>query len=276
GEDFWCQGYSEPDAGSDLAALQMSAVEDGDDLVCNGHKLWTTFAHAANWIFCLVRTAREGPPQRGVTFVLIDMTSPGVEVRPIVMLTGEHIQNHVFFSDVRVPKANVVGAIGEGWSVAKYLMEFERGGAIRAPSLRARLERLEAAARDMAEPDLLTRLADAAIELDAFEALERRALSRPAANQRPPAEASLLKVLVTELGQRLTEIATDLAGVYAAPWQPHAARPGGPTPGFSAPDFVVGPEQSWTAAARYFNDRAASIYGGTNEIQRNIIGRTLA
>lgn len=277
GDDVWCQGYSEPQAGSDLAALQMSAVEDGDDFVCSGHKLWTTFAHAANWIFCLVRTSREDIPQRGVTFVLIDMTTQGVEVRPIIMLTGEHIQNHVFFTDVRVPKAHVVGRIGEGWTVAKYLLEFERGAAVRSPGLRVRLRRLRHAAHEAAEPELLDRLAEASVELDTLEALELRALCRPAASERAATEPSMLKVLVTELGQRLTEIAVELAGVYSAPFQPHAACPGGPIPGFQPPpqNFIAGPEQSWTAAGRYFNDRAASIYAGTNEIQRNIMSRTI-
>ena len=118
GEDYWCQGYSEPDAGSDLATLRMSAVDDGDSLVCNGRKVWTTHAHAANWIFCLVRTAREAIPQRGITFLLIDMRSPGVETRPIWFISGEAVQSEVFFTDVRVPKANVVGRIGDGWTVA--------------------------------------------------------------------------------------------------------------------------------------------------------------
>src|SRR5476651_530091 len=124
GEHFWCQGYSEPGSGSDLASLQMSAVEDGDDFICNGHKLWTTHANLANWMFCLVRTSQEAIRQQGITFLLIDMISPGVEVRPILMLSGEHIQNDVFFTDVRVPRANAVGRVGEGWTVAKYLMEF--------------------------------------------------------------------------------------------------------------------------------------------------------
>src|SRR5262245_6980202 len=135
GDIFWCQGYSEPNAGSDLAALQMSAVDDGDSFVCNGSKIWTTHAHAADWVFCLVRTSRESTLQQGITFILIDMKSPGVEVRPMIMLSGEHIQNEIFFTNVRVPKENVLGQVGMGWHVAKSLLEFERGGSVGSPGL---------------------------------------------------------------------------------------------------------------------------------------------
>ena len=134
GEDFWCQGYSEPHAGSDLAALTMSAVADGDDFICNGSKIWTTHAHESNMMFCLVRTDGSGKPQQGITFILIDMTAPGVTVNPIVMTSGEHIQNAVFFDDVRVPGANVIGQVDMGWTVAKYLLEFERGGSSYGPA----------------------------------------------------------------------------------------------------------------------------------------------
>lgn len=127
GADFWSQGYSEPHAGSDLAALSMSAVEDDDDFVCNGSKIWTTHAHESNMMFCLVRTSSDGKPQQGITFLLIDMTSPGVRVDPLIMTSGEHIQNAVFFDDVRVSKSNVIGEVDKGWTVAKYLLEFERG-----------------------------------------------------------------------------------------------------------------------------------------------------
>ena len=279
-EDFWCQGYSEPQAGSDLAALHMRAVDDGDAFVCTGHKLWTTYAHHANWIFCLVRTSQGAVRQEGVTFLLIDMTSPGVEVQPIVMLTGEHIQNHVFFTDVRVPKANIVGRVGEGWAVAKYLMEFERGGAVRAPGLHVRLKRLSEGLQTLAEdvPDrrnLRTRIAAAMREADALEALELRLLRRRAAGDAPGSDASLIKVIGSELSQKITEIALDLAGLYSAPFQPHAAAPGGDIPGAPPGGTPVGPEYAWTASGKYLNDRAASIYAGTNEIQRNILAKGL-
>lgn len=285
-EDFWCQGYSEPGSGSDLASLQMSAVEDGDDLVCNGHKLWTTHAHLANWIFCLVRTSRENIPQKGITFLLIDMTSPGVEVQPISFISGEHIQNHVFFTDVRVPKANVVGRIGDGWTVAKYLMQFERGGGVQAPGLRVRLNRIngmieaETAGREdlSAEAAALRRdAAEAAVRIDALEAVELRLLARLRAGEAPGPESSLQKTVGSELSQRLTEIALAAAGPYSAAYQPHLVSSGGPTPGYTPPNdgLGVGPDYSWTVAAKYFNDRAGSIYAGSNEIQRNIMAKAI-
>lgn len=273
GEEFWCQGYSEPDSGSDLASLSMQAVDDGDHLVCTGHKLWTTYAHAANWIFCLVRTSREAAPQRGITFLLIDMTSPGVTVRPSLSLSGEHIQNHVIFDAVRVPKANVVGAIGEGWTVAKALLEFERGGAVRAPSLKARIRAL-AQALPADSPDLRSQLAAVAADTDTLEALELRQLAGLDPGRSPGADAPMMKVLVTEIAQRLTEIALCAAGPYGAVYQPGAVCPGGDAPG-GLQGEGLGPEPLRPASLRYLNDRAATIYGGTNEIQRNILARTL-
>jgi len=280
GEHWWCQGYSEPGSGSDLASLQMSAVADGDDFVCNGHKLWTTHANVANWIFCLVRTSREAIPQQGITFLLIDMATPGVEVKPIVMLSGEHIQNDVFFTDVRVPKANVVGKVGEGWTVAKYLMQFERGGGVSAPGLGVRLEKIAEMARAEgldADPSFMRRLARAAIEVEALEAVELRTMSKLSQGEAPGAESSMMKTVSTELSQRLTELALEAAGVYGAPFQPHTVFPGGPTPGHVPPNdgFAAGPEHAWPVAAKYLNDRAGSIYAGTNEIQRNIMAKAV-
>ena len=284
GDDFWCQGYSEPQSGSDLATLQMNAVEDGDDFVCTGHKLWTTHAHEANWIFCLVRTSKEEIPQKGITFLLIDMTSPGVEVTPIVSLSGEHIQNHVFFTEVRVPKANAVGPIGQGWTVAKYLMQFERGGGVASPGMRARIAKaasiLEAQFpdRDDAEGIALRRqLAEAAVQVDALGAIELRVMSALSVGGAPGPESSILKTVGTELSQRLTEIALAGAGSYAGVYQPHMVSPGGPSPGFVPPPQRdgVGPDYSWTVAAKYLNDRAGSIYAGTNEIQRNIMAKAV-
>jgi len=281
GEHFWCQGYSEPGSGSDLASLQMRAAEDGDDFVCNGHKLWTTHANVANWIFCLVRTSKESIPQRGITFLLIDMTTPGVEVQPIISLSGEHIQNHVFFTDVRVPKANAVGPVGEGWTVAKYLMQFERGGGVSSPGLKVRagkIRRMLAALEDGPERRALgAQLTEAEIEIAAIEAVELRQMSKLSVGAAPGPESSLLKTVGTELSQRLTEIAITAAGLYAAPYQPHAVSPGGPTPGYRPPNdgAAVGPEITHTVASKYFNDRAGSIYAGTNEIQRNIIAKAV-
>lgn len=286
GEHFWCQGYSEPGSGSDLASLQMSAVDDGDHLVCSGHKLWTTHANDANWIFCLVRTSQEAIPQRGITFLLIDMATPGVEVRPILMLSGEHIQNDVFFTDVRVPKANVVGRIGEGWTVAKYLMEFERGGGVSSPGLKARLARIRRMAsveagddgRLLANDDgFMGRLAAAAIEIESLEAVELQILASMSQGDAPGPRSSMLKTVSTELSQRLTELALEASGAYGGLYQAHAAAPGGPTPLYTPPtdQGVVGPEHAITVAAKYFNDRAGTIYAGTNEIQRNIMAKAV-
>jgi len=278
GEHFWCQGYSEPGSGSDLASLQMSAVEDGDDFICSGHKLWTTHANVSNWIFCLVRTSQEAIRQRGITFVLIDMRTPGVEVRPIVMLSGEHIQNDVFFTDVRVPKANAVGRVGEGWTVAKYLMEFERGGGVSTPGLKARLERVRRmAAAEAPGGDFLRRLNALAIQIEALEAAELQILASLSAGEAPGARSSMMKTVGTELSQALTELALEAAGVYALPYQPHATLPGGPTPHFPPPadQGHVGPDHSLTVTSKYLNDRAGSIYAGTNEIQRNIMAKAV-
>jgi len=278
GEHHWCQGYSEPGSGSDLASLQMSAVDDGDHFVCSGHKLWTTHANVSNWIFCLVRTSQEAIRQRGITFLLIDMATPGIEVRPILMLSGEHIQNDVFFTDVRVPKANVVGKVGEGWTVAKYLMEFERGGGVMTPGLKARLGRIRAmAAAEGMGADFMARLNARSIEIEALEAVELQILSNLSQGDAPGAKSSMMKTVGTELSQALTELALEAAGVYATPYQPHATRPGGPTPNYRPPSDQghVGPDHSLTVASKYLNDRAGSIYAGTNEIQRNIMAKAV-
>ncbi len=279
GEDFWCQGYSEPGSGSDLASLQMSARDDGDHFICNGHKIWTTHAHVANWIFCLVRTSREKIPQLGITFLLIDMRTPGVDVKPIVSMSGEHIQNEVFFTDVRVPKKNVVGRIGDGWTVAKYLMQFERGGGVSSPGLKVRLEKIRsmAEAEDIDDENFATKIAQAAIDIASLEAVELRVMSSLSQGQAPGAEFSMLKMVATELSQRLTELAVEAAGVYAMPYQPFAVSAGGPSPNYRPPSnqVPVGPDYSWTVAAKYLNDRAGSIYAGTNEVQRNILSKAV-
>ncbi|MCU0732027.1 MAG: acyl-CoA dehydrogenase family protein [Hyphomonas sp.] len=276
GEDFWCQGYSEPHAGSDLAALTMSAIEDGDHYICNGSKIWTTHAHEANMMFCLVRTDSSGKQQQGITFILIDMTSPGVRVDPILMLSGEHIQNAVFFTDVRVPKANVIGKVNEGWTVAKYLLEFERGGSSYGPRLLARLRSLRqiAAEEGLLSPEFGRRLSQAEAEAQTLEAAELQMMSELAGGGTPGLKASMMKIRGTELSQHLTELALELAGAYAAPFQPHHTSPGGPVPGFEGLNTpLVGPESAVTVSAKYLNDRAGSIYAGSNEIQRGILAK---
>jgi alkylation response protein AidB-like acyl-CoA dehydrogenase len=284
GEVFFCQGYSEPEAGSDLAALSMAATDDGEHLVCTGSKIWTTHAREANWMFGLVRTSRSAKKQQGITFVLIEMDSPGIEIRPLVMTSGEEIQNQVFFDDVRVPKANVIGKIDDGWTVAKYLLEFERGGGASSPALQVMAEHIATAAADQPGPDggallddpaFARKLADARIRTDVLEVLEHRVLSVLASGGHPGPASSMLKILSTELSQTLTELAMEAAGPRGRIYQPHAAFPGGPVAGYEPPPDGYVSGEPWQAVAplRYFNDRAGSIYAGSNEIQRNILAK---
>lgn len=277
GDEFWCQGYSEPNSGSDLASLQMKAERDGDDFICTGRKIWTTHAHYADWIFCLVRTTRMEKAQLGITFLLIDMKTPGVSVRPIISLSGEHVQNEVIFDDVRVPAANVVGHIDDGWTVAKYLMEFERGGHTYAPSLVKRVDvlRRHLAETGQAMPGRIAALRTEIEALDAQELIFNAGLSNGAA---PGPMASALKIIGTELSQRLTELEVEAALPHAAIFQPHRTLPGGDVPGYVPPADGLGVGPDWAARAipKYFNDRAGSIYAGTNEIQRGILWQYLA
>ncbi len=268
GEDYWCQGFSEPGAGSDLAGLALRADSDGDDYVLNGSKIWTTHAHFANRMFCLVRTSREGRPQAGITFLLLDMASPGIAVDPIISLAGEHELNQVFFTDVRVPKANRLGAENDGWSVAKSLLAFERGGGA-GPGLQAYLARLrEIAARHAgADAALAQRLARAEIMVEAVNMSEHRLLSALAEGRSPGPASSLLKTRSTETMQHLDELAVDIVGPAACRW------PDAEPDGANAPE-PQRDEAQWLTA-RFLNNRAASIYGGSNEVQRNIMARMM-
>ncbi len=284
GEVFFCQGYSEPEAGSDLAALSMAAVDDGDDLVCTGSKIWTTHAREANWMFALVRTSRTAKRQQGITFVLVDLASSGIQIRPLVMTSGEEIQNQVFFDEVRVPKTNVIGQVDDGWTVAKYLLEFERGGGASAPALQVLAEQVTAAASTQPGPDggmliddpaFSRKLADARIRTDVLEILEYRVLAALAGGGHPGPASSMLKILTTELSQALTELSMEAAGPRGRAYQPHATRPGGPIAEYDPPPDGYVSGEPWQAVAplRYFNDRAGSIYAGSNEIQRNILAK---
>ncbi|MFE3697855.1 acyl-CoA dehydrogenase family protein [Nocardia tengchongensis] len=284
GEVFFCQGYSEPEAGSDLASLSMAAVADGEDLVVTGSKIWTTHATEANWIFALVRTSKQAKKQQGITFLLIDMRTPGIEIRPLVMTSGEQVQNQVFFDQVRVPKANVLGQIDDGWTVAKFLLNFERGGGAVSPALQVMAEELAQAATEQVAPDggaliddpaFAAKLADARLRADVLEILEYRTLALVSSGKDPGPAASTLKILGTELSQALTELALEAAGPRGRAYQPHAAMPGGPIADITppAPGFVAGEDWQAVAPLRYFNDRAGSIYAGSNEIQRNIIAK---
>ena len=253
GEDYWCQGFSEPGAGSDLAALQLRATPDGDDYILNGSKIWTTHAQFANRMFALVRTSNEGKPQAGISFLLLDMATPGIKVEPIRTLAGDHEFNQVFFDDVRVPQANRLGGENEGWSVAKHLLTFERGGKY-APGLIGRLERLRK--QEHLDPVLRAQLDREAVTLKALQALELKAMRGVGGSA--ALYASALKVLGTEIAQRIDTLACDVAG-YAA-WAD--------ADGQTSAEMTV-------AVPRYLNDRAATIYAGSNEIQRDLIARLM-
>jgi alkylation response protein AidB-like acyl-CoA dehydrogenase len=261
GDDWWAQGYSEPGSGSDLASLSCRAARDGDDYVINGSKIWTTHAHFSNRIFCLVRTAKLAKPQQGISFLLFDLDVPGISIRPIISISGDHELNEIFFEDVRVPASSLLGEENDGWTVAKYLLQHERTHAW-SPLLRARLRRMRE--RPMAGiGSFRHRLAAAEIRLVALEVMEHRLLTGDAGALAPSAVPSMLKILGTELRQQLTELAIELEGPAAI------ALPGSGDPALW--DFWQGAD----AMAIYLNDRAASIYAGTNEVQRNIIAGAL-
>jgi acyl-CoA dehydrogenase len=274
GEDYWCQGYSEPGSGSDLASLALKAERDGDHYVLNGSKIWTTHAHLANKMFCLVRTSRDGRPQQGITFLLLDMDTPGITVRPIPSIADDHDFNQVFFEDARVPVSGRLGEEDQGWSVAKYLLEFERAVAHSA-GLKAALAELVRHARGLSDgaggvvldtPAIRRRIAILAAQIAAIEASEDVVMAQVARGRNPGPAASMLKIQGTETAQQVQELAVELAGDYAAVSQFSARQPG-------SNEAPIGPAIALTAVPRYFNGRAASIYGGSNEIQRNIIAK---
>jgi acyl-CoA dehydrogenase len=225
-------------------------------------------------MFCLVRTWAGGKPQQGITFLLLEMDTPGIEVKPIITLAGEHEVNQVFFDNVRVPKSGRLGEENDGWTVAKYLLEFERGGSS-APGLRGGIAKLKAMAADevsdegsplIDDPDFRLRLAEAEILVESIEITEHRVMSALAGGKNPGPASSMLKTQSTECTQRLDELAIEIANHYAAVDQPEAREPG-------SNQTPVGPDHSLIAMARYLNNRAASIYGGSNQIQRDIMAR---
>ena len=271
---YWCQGYSEPNSGSDLAALGMRAVRDGDEYVVDGSKIWTTCAHEADWIFCLVRTDASGRKQEGITFLLIDMASPGITVRPLPFMTGTHEFNETFFDGVRVPVANRVGDEGQGWAIAKYLLEHERGGAFLSHRVRAHVERVRRAARwaerDGApmsdDPGFRRRLAELETEIEAMAWTELRLLDRVARGERPGAESSITKLLGARLHHEVTELGMQAVGPYAMLVED-------PVEALGSNLEPVAPDLIRTASARYFNHRANSIMGGTDEVQRSVLAK---
>ncbi len=272
GDDWWCQGYSEPESGSDLASLRTRAERQGDHYLVNGQKTWITLAHHANWIFCLVRTDRAAKPQAGISFLLIDMRTPGVTVRPIVMLDGGHEVNEVWFEDVKVPVENLVGEENKGWTYAKFLLGHERTNIAGIGASKRELQRLKRIAATerkrgrplLEDPYFAARLAQVEIELMALEITNLRVLSAEAEQRAPGPEASLLKIKGTEIQQALTELMVQAVGPYALPYRLEALEGG-----FQGEP--VGPAYAAPLAATYLNMRKTSIYGGSNEIQKNII-----
>ena len=270
GSDWWCQGYSEPGAGSDLASVRTTAVramENGEEYYrVNGQKTWTTLAHYANMIFCLVRTSQDARKQEGISFLLIDMNTPGVEVRPIITLDGEHEVNEVFFTDVRVPVANLVGEENKGWTYAKYLLTYERTNIAGVGFSVAALGRLKEAASRLQsngralidDPLFAARLARVEIDLENMKTTNLRVLAAVAGGGAPGAESSMLKIRGTEIRQEISSLMRRAMGPYAQQFIEEDSD-----------------DEASTAAAQYFNNRKLSIFGGSNEIQKNIIAKMM-
>ena len=276
GEEWWCQGYSEPGAGSDLAGLKTTAVRDGDHYIVNGQKTWTTLAQHADWIFCLVRTNPDVKKQEGISFLLIDMNTPGIEVRPIITMDGGHEVNETLLTDVRVPVENLVGEENKGWTYAKFLLAHERSGIAAVARSKAGVRNIKQIAStelDRGEPliknpDFARKVAQLEIDLQALEFTELRTLASEQAGKGPGPESSILKIKGTEIQQRITELVMEAVGVYAQPYSRSLTGEGGNV----AP---VGPEYAHLAVPNYANMRKTSIYGGSNEIQRNIIAKMI-
>ncbi|WP_448678512.1 acyl-CoA dehydrogenase family protein [Pseudomonas nicosulfuronedens] len=274
GTDWWCQGYSEPGAGSDLASLKTRAVRDGEHYVVNGQKTWTTLGQHADWIFCLVRTDPEAQQQRGISFLLIDMQTPGITVRPIITLDGEHEVNEVFFDNVRVPVQNLVGRENEGWTCAKYLLTYERTGLAGIGASKAVLAHLkQVASRELCDgkpmledPLFRAQVAEVEMQLMAIEMSTLRILAAAREGGVPGAESSILKVKGTEIRQAISHLLRKVLGPYALP--------------FIEDEFELGSEPlhadyAAAPASQYFNLRKLSIFGGSNEIQKNIVSKMI-
>jgi alkylation response protein AidB-like acyl-CoA dehydrogenase len=270
--NFWAQGYSEPEAGSDLTALSLSAVRDGGDYVLNGSKIWTSMAHWADWIFCLVRTAKGARKEQGISFLCLEMASPGVAVHPILSMDGSHHLNRVTFDDVRVPAENLIGEEGRGWDYARFLLANERLSYAHTGRKRVEIERLRRLARARIargeiEPSYMTRLARCNIDVLALETLVLRMLSEEAAAT--PQMSASLKILATETAQRITELQVELVGPAAFARPEALANTHGVIPDPDAPNFAG------QTMASYLFERAQTIYGGSTEIQKNIMARAL-
>lgn len=277
GEDWWSQGFSEPGAGSDLASLKTSAVRDGDHYIVNGQKTWTTLGQHGDWIFCLVRTdPNAAKPQMGISFILIDMKSEGVEVRPIITLDGSHEVNEVWFTDVRVPAENLVGEENKGWTYAKFLLQNERIGIAGIGQSKAQLASLKRLAatekkngKPLAEdPVFRLKLSEVEIELRALDLTNKRMLVETERGMDPGPVSSMLKIRGSEVAQRLYELKMEAAGLYALPFQPEAGEAGWN-------GELAGTTAQARSAPHYLNTRKISIFGGSNEIQRGIISKMM-
>lgn len=276
-DEWWCQGFSEPGAGSDLASLKTRAVRDGDHYVVNGQKTWTTLGQHADWIFCLVRTDPAAKKQAGISFILIDMKTPGITLRPIITLEGRHEVNEVFFDDVRVPVENLVGEENRGWDYAKFLLANERVGIARIGLSKERLARIKRLAKEMPagdgvlwdDADFRERFALVEIELKALEITQMRVVAAQGRRDpnKPDPASSILKIKGSQLQQATTELLLEVAGPFAlaAPLRT----------GDLTNDWPFEPDWADAAAASYFNNRKVSIYGGSNEIQKNIIAKAV-
>jgi alkylation response protein AidB-like acyl-CoA dehydrogenase len=276
---IWCQGYSEPGSGSDLASLRTKAVLEGDHYVVNGQKTWTTLAQTADWIFCLVRTSGEGKPQEGISFLLIDMKTPGISVEPIITADGNRAGtqevNSVFFTDVKVPVENRVGEENKGWTYAKYLLEFERGGQAHGPRLRKAFRHLQTLAKSQMDegeplsldPQWREKMAALEMELDAVEMNELMFYSSLKTGDAPGNMASIVKMRGTEVGQKITELAVEAVGWYGVPFTELR--------NYDSNIVPVGGEYVDDVAPRYFNNRKTTIYGGSSEVQRNVLAKAM-
>ena len=281
-DDWWCQGFSEPGAGSDLASLKATARRDGDHYVVNGQKTWTTLAQHADWIFCLVRTDPAAKKQEGISFLLIDMKTPGITVRPIITIEGDHEVNEVFFDDVRVPVENLVGQENKGWDYAKFLLGNERTSIARVGVSKERIRRIKQLAaleragdRPLIEDERFReKVAAVEIELKALEMTQLRVVAAErnrSDKAKPDPASSILKIKGSEIQQATTELLMEIVGPYAMPFPPE--REEEDAPGRNEPAIV--PDWAAGAAPTYFNWRKISIYGGSNEIQRNIIAKAI-
>jgi len=276
GEHYWCQGYSEPGSGSDLSSLKTSAVKDGDDYIVNGTKIWTTHAQFADHIFCLVRTDPNVKPQIGITFLLIPMDLPGIKVDPIITIADDHEVNQVFFDDVRVPQANRIGPENEGWTVAKYLLEFERGGGSAAPGLEESLKSLREIASQERDDGLALiddesfagRISEIEIRTEALRFSELQTLDKLSKGDSPGAGSSLAKNSSVELNQEINTLKLEAIHYYGLPHANKISLNG-------HDDAWVGTDYAETVTPRYINSRAASIFGGSREVQKNIIAKVV-